>query len=445
MAERWILHVDMNSYFASVEQQVNPQLRGKPVGVGGKPGTRSVIAAASREAKARGVKTAMSSWEAVRICPELILVPPRYDLYQEYSERLFGLVETISPLVEIFSIDEAFVELASNRRPPNQSEVEWITGTTTEIKRLIRSYLGDWLTASIGVARNKRLAKLASETMKPDGLVVLLGDDELALVEQFRSTGIRAWTRAALYATTDVETLSGIGPRLGRRLRGVGIQTLADLATKSLDELRTVVYPYERELYLVGQGIDPSPVVPYWKAKPEQSIGHQYTLPTDLPVLELPPAIAWLAERVGRRLRRGAFVAHSLHLYLRQTNAPGWGSHVQTTRHLETDQDIYHAAWELIRTAADRPDSGLAWATPVRMPALTVTKLVRRVDATQSLLPEEQRNLAVATAIDHVKDRFGSRTITSGLSVDVAYHNIPDGRRKRFAPTNFQGSISNFQ
>lgn len=438
MSTKWILHIDMNCYFASVEQQRNPKLRGKPVGVGGKPGSRSVIASASREAKARGVATAMSSTEAVRICPELVIVEPNYGIYQEYSERLFGLLERISPDLEIFSIDEAFLDVTHvlGVPPASPAAIPVLAHLVTRIRQMVHKELGDWLTVSIGIGHGKRIAKLASDSMKPNGAVAIVGDDEAETALAFKALGIRAATRAEFYALADIELLAGIGPRLGRRLRAAGVHTLATLATKSLDELRTLVYPYERELFLIGQGIDPSPLIPYWRAKPEQSIGHQYTLPTDVPVIDLPPTLAWLAERVGRRLRRGGFVAHGLSLYLRRTDAPGWGSTRRTSAALESDQDIYQAAWALLAAATEDAGIPLYWTSLVRMPSLTVHALVPKRASTQGFLPAQRRNEAVSRVVDVVKNRYGDRAISSGLSVGVQHHYVPDGRRKRFVPTD---------
>ncbi|MBI4185585.1 DNA polymerase IV [Candidatus Berkelbacteria bacterium] len=429
---RWIMHIDMNSYFASVEQQDNPALRGQPVGVGGKPGTRSILAAASREAKLLGVNTAMPAHAAIALCPQLIIVEPRYPRYQEVSERLFGILESFSPDLEIFSIDEAFLQIDCPSSDPQI--VSSLISTALTIKERLRSELGPVLTASIGLAHGKRLAKLASESQKPDGLTVLLGDNESDLVNHFRRLSVRAFTRREFYAHADIEDLAGIGPHLGRRLRATGIHTLADLANRPLAELETLVFPYHKELFLIGQGNDPAPVVPYWRAKPEQSIGHQSTLPRDIPVIELPATIAWLAERVARRLRQAGFIAHELSLYFRRTHAPGWGSRHRTSRQLESDHDLYHTAWDLIRAAADNPGSGLGWSTPIRMPSLTVSGLVARSNATVSFLPSDTKSHLLTQAIDAIKDRFGDQSLSSGLSVGSHHHLIPDGHRKRFVP-----------
>ena len=429
---RWILHVDMNSYFASVEQQKNPALRGKPVGVGGKPGTRSVIAAASREAKQRGVKTAMSSWDAIRICPELIIVPPDYETYQAWSETMFGILETLSPSVEIFSIDEAFVELHSI--PTGEEGIVAIMAAVTHIKAMLRKHLGEVMTASIGIAHGKRLAKLAGEWQKPNGCVALLGDDEGETVNQFQTAGALAFRRGDLYQQTPIAMLAGIGPRHERKLHAHGIRTLADLATQTLDQLKPIVFPYDKELYLIAQGIDTAPVIPYWAAKPEQSIGHQYTLPADLPVVDLPATLNYLVEKVGRRMRRQGFVAHGIAVYLRLSDRSGWGSHMSTSQQLESDHDLYTATWALIEQAINTPGSGLSAGTHIRMPSVTAIKLARRQQATLTLLPSEQRTLRLTKAMDAIRDKFGNRSISSGLSVATQLYAVPDGRRKRFEP-----------
>ncbi len=429
---RWILHVDMNSYFASVEQQRNPALRGKPVGVGGKPGTRSIIAAASREAKRRGVRTAMPAHEAVRVCPELVIVPPDYLTYRHWSEQMFGILEALSPSVEIFSIDEGFVEL--HGIPEGGGAVDAVLTAVFRIKSLLREQLGQVMTATIGVGHGKKLAKLAGEFQKPDGCVVLLGDDEAALVERFRRAGVLAYTRAELYAIAPVTELCGIGPRLGRRLKAAGIRTLADLAARSVDDLRPLVHPYEHLLYRIGRGSDPDPLVPYWRAKAEQSIGHQYTLPADIPAADLPPVLCYLVEQVGRRLRRSGFVAHGIAVYLRFAGRGGWSAHATGSRRLESDRDLYQAAWGLIANAAATLGSGLTASTPIRMPSVTAVRLERRTDAPQALFATDRRALALTRATDAIRDKFGNRSVTSGLSLGVRLHAVPDGRRKRFTP-----------
>lgn len=431
---RWILHVDMNSYFASVEQQSNPNLRNKPIGVGGKPGTRSVITAASIEAKARGVKTAMGSWEALRICPELIIVEPSYKKYQYYSERIFGILESVSPRIEIFSIDEAFIELTELERAPTQQIANYIGSVVSEIKLRIRKEIGSVVTATIGVGHGKRLAKLAGEVKKPDGFVVILNDDEQQSFHNFQRIGALTFTGTGLFKKTDIQTLPGIGPRLGRRLRAHGIHTLFDMAQLGLDDLKKIVFPYEKELFLTGLGIDTSPVTPYWQQAKEKSIGHQYTLPRDEAVVDLPPILARLAEKIGRRLRQKNFVAHRLNLYLRTHNRGNWSSYQNSTKQIESDQDIYKLTWKIISRALADPSSGLRAFTQIRMPSITLVKLKPKTSASIPFLKQEKREINLTKTLDLIRDNYGDRSILSGLSLGTKMHYVPDGRRNRFSP-----------
>lgn len=417
----WILHIDMNSFFASVEQQYNPALRGKAIGVGGKPGTRSVIVAPSREAKRLGVRVGMNGREAFKHCPQLIIVPPVYERYQAISQHIFQILEQFSPAVEPFSIDEGFIEI--------DTSLEQAINIARTIKTKFHNQLGPVLTASIGIARNKRLAKLASESQKPDGLVALLNNAEEKTVAKLRREGVTAWTQVELFTQTQVEELCGIGPRLGRRLRAAGIQTLADLTQQSLDTLRTLVFPYEKELHLIGQGIDLARVVPYWRQKAEQSIGHQYTLPHDVPVRELRPILFRLSEKVGNRLRKRGFVGQSIQIYLRRTNAPSWGSTLQTSYRIESDRDIECYAWKLISSACQRGDK-LTLETLVRMPSVTVSVLTPKIQAPVRL-PFDANSSNLTMAINKIRARFGETSVQSGWSVGVKMHNLLDGRSRR--------------
>ena len=336
-------------------------------------------------------------------------------------------MDTLSPYVEIFSIDEAFVEL-DNRLTPAQ-----IVSLVRTLKMRLCRAVGPILTASVGIAHNKRLAKLASEVMKPNGIVAILDDHEGELVQAFRALNVRAKTRVEHYANTDIEELTGIGPRLGRRLRSGGIHSLADLSTRSIDELRTLVFPYERELWLIGQGIDPSPVIPHWAAKAEQSIGHQYTLPADTAVRNLKPTVMWLAERVASRMRRRGFVAQRVTLYFRRTGAPNWQASKRTSHRIESDRDLFDTAMHLIREAVLDDLDLLTNEMRVRMPSLTVSELSPRHSAPQALFAPI-RAASLTRAIDRIRERFGNRAVTSGLTQSIQHHIIPDGRQRLFAP-----------
>lgn len=232
---RVIFHIDMNSYFASVASQMNPQLRGKAIGVGGKPGTRGIIAAASREAKARGVKTAMSAYAALRACPELLIVDGDMRAVTDLTNRFLAIFRRYTDEVEVFSIDEAFLDVTDwHERFGGPVEL------ARRIKDDIRRELGECITCSIGIAENKLLAKLASDLKKPDGLVVL---DREGFAGRHVGAYVRYgdfWSGAGDGVTTNSYTDDGLAvfrlawqllrrPLAVRPVRALGI-TVSDLS-----------------------------------------------------------------------------------------------------------------------------------------------------------------------------------------------------------------------
>lgn len=427
MSKQVIFHIDMNAFFASCEQQDNPSLRGKPIGVGGKPGTRSIISAASYEAKALGVKTAMPSHEAIRVCPKLIIVPPRFRRYQEYSKRLFNIFERFSPDLEVFSIDEVFLKV-----PQNQCQsMAQIIECAKKIKSLIAREVGEQLTCTIGIAANKRLAKLAGELQKPNGLVWILNQDNLKYQQSLKDAGVLALSQQQVFKNTKVEVLCGIGYRLSRRLRAHGIYTLEDLAKTSFDSLKHIAFPYEKELYLAGLGADLSRVNSYYKMPREKSIGHQYTLPHDVPIYRLNSYLYYLAEKVGHRLRKNNFVCQKVAIYLRATSRQSWGSSRKFNNFIESDQDIFRAANHLIQIGIS--DGELNASDQIRMPSITAESLVLKNHAPRDIFKtsKDYQKHSITKSIDKIRKQYGLRTIHSGLSLGVKMHDIPDARNPR--------------
>src|SRR6266436_1849099 len=214
---RRILHVDMDAFYASVEQRDDPALRGKPLAVGGRPQSRGVVAAASYEARAFGVHSAMPMSRAVRLCPSLVIVRPDFQRYKAASNAVFSLFREVTPLVEPLSLDEAYLDVTENA---------WgeTLGTTVakRLKERIRAETN--LTASAGVAPNKFLAKIASGWKKPDGLTVISPDRVEPFLQQL-----------------PVDALWGVGPVTARRLRARGIERLIDVRTVELADLRAAV------------------------------------------------------------------------------------------------------------------------------------------------------------------------------------------------------------
>ena len=303
--KRIIFHIDMNSYFATCEQQANPHLRGKPVAVGGDPrafysggSSRSsmMIVAASKEAKVLGVKSVMPSWEALRICPELIFVSGDHAKYKCITEEFLKIFESYSSLLEIFSIDEAFLDVTDV-----MDRFGGVKEIAKGIKKRLREEVGDWMTCSVGIAENKLLAKLASGLQKPDGLVMI--DDK---------------NKDEILNKIELTDFCGIGRRIETRLNNMGICTVKQLRKCCYQDLIKEFKSYGHKLYLMARGEDNSKVVPYWYLKDEKSMGHNFTLPKDIWKLEeIKAVILQLSERVGRRLRRGGFGGRCVSLVLR--------------------------------------------------------------------------------------------------------------------------------
>ncbi len=251
---RKIVHVDMDAFYASVEQRDDPELRGKPLAVGGSS-ERGVVAAASYEARTFGVRSAMASAKAVRLCPQLIFRRPRFEVYRQVSRQIRAIFLDYTPLVEPLSLDEAYLDVSADLRG---------IGSATRIAELIRARIKaeTGLTASAGVSYNKFLAKLASDQNKPDGLCV-----------------IRPGEGAQFVATLPVRRFHGVGPRGAEKMASLGIETGADLREKDLAFLRMHFGTQADYLYRAVRGIDLRRVSP---DRPRKSIGSERTFERDI-------------------------------------------------------------------------------------------------------------------------------------------------------------------
>ncbi|HEU4936268.1 MAG TPA: DNA polymerase IV [Vicinamibacterales bacterium] len=256
---RRILHIDMDAFYASVEQRDKPDLRGLPVAVGGSPDQRGVVAAASYEARAFGVRSAMPMARAVRVCPSLVIVRPDFQRYRAASQAVFAIFRRVTPLVEPLSLDEAYLDVTENVWGETLGQT-----VARRIKTEIKSATG--LTASAGVAPNKFLAKIASGWKKPDGLTVIAPER----VEQFLQR-------------LPVDALWGVGPVTAKRLRERGIERLVDVRTASGKLLQDALGSHADWLRRLADGIDDRPVEPNQSAK---SSGTENTFAEDLTDLE---------------------------------------------------------------------------------------------------------------------------------------------------------------
>jgi DNA polymerase-4 len=288
---RRIIHVDMDAFYASVEQRDDPTLRGKPVAVGGQPTRRGVVAAASYEARAFGVRSAMSMAKAVRLCPQLVIVPPAFPRYKAASNAVFAIFREVTSLVEPLSLDEAYLDVTDNA---------WGEPLATRVARRLKDRIREdtGLTASAGVAPNKFLAKIASGWKKPDGLTVVSPDRVEPFLQQL-----------------PVDALWGVGPVTARKLRQRGIERLVDVRTVDLVVLRDTVGSLAEWLQQLADGVDDRQVTPNREAK---SSGSENTFPEDLTDEgRIREEVAGLAADAARWLVRRQLLARTVTIKVR--------------------------------------------------------------------------------------------------------------------------------
>jgi len=326
---RRIIHVDMDAFYASVEQRDDPALRGKPVAVGGQPGSRGVVAASSYEARAFGVRSAMPMARAVRLCPELVIVKPDFPRYRAASQQVLDIFRSCTPLVEPLSLDEAYLDVTENR---------WGEALATPVARRLKQRIREEvrLTASAGVAPNKFLAKIASGWQKPDGLTVISPGRVEAFLQQL-----------------PVGALWGVGPVTAGKLRKIGIERLVEVRTADPDALRRAVGSLAEVLRRLALGDDPRPVVP---DRPYKSSSSENTYNEDLLALD---AIRAEIERMARQtaawLARKELLARTVTIKVRYADfSTVTRSHTAAAPTRDADEIAARALTLLERTDAGR-------------------------------------------------------------------------------------------
>jgi DNA polymerase IV len=376
--EATIIHADLDSFYASVEQRDDPRLLGKPVIVGG-----GVVLAASYEAKARGVRTAMGGHEARRLCPDAVVVRPRMEAYSEASKAVFAIFEDTTPLVEGISIDEAFLDVRGMRR---------IAGSPREmaerLRRQVREQVG--LPITVGIARTKFLAKVASRVAKPDGLLEVPPERELAWLHRL-----------------PVELLWGVGPVTSEKLRDRGIVTVGQVAGIAEAVLVSLVgRAAGRQLHALAHNRDPRRVT---RGRRRGSMGSQRALGRGPRTFaELDAALVAICDRLGRRLRAAGRLCRTVTLRLRFTDfSRATRSHTLPARTAET------------RTILATARALLATATPmierrgITLIGLTLGNLENGL-AGQLMLPVDPQT-ALDSVLDAVRDRYGTDSITRAV------------------------------
>jgi len=384
---RRIIHVDMDAFYASVEQLDHPELRGKPVIVGGDPKSRGVVSAASYEVRPFGVHSAMPTSQALRLCPHAVLVPVRMGRYVEVSHKIRAIFDSYTPLVEPVSLDEAFLDVTDS---------ENLFGPAPAIGQAIKDRIREQtrLTASVGLASNKFLAKLASDLRKPDGFVVITEENRQATLDPL-----------------PVGRIWGVGKVTEKALRGQGIETIGQLRSRTAAQLRGIIGNAAEELLELAHGRDDRPVEPDRQCK---NLSSEQTFATDVADPDvLLGVLMEQVEEVAQRLRQRALKAKTITLKLRygdfrtvtRSETPGQSTNVTNL--------LWQTAERVFRQWHSRSGG------PLRLLGFGVSGLEDERAGQQLLFPdpEQEKLKKLDRIVDKIRDRYGRRAVHRGTSI----------------------------
>jgi DNA polymerase-4 len=379
MEDRLILHIDMDAFFISVEQRDNPALLGKPAAVCGSL-SRSVVTSATYEARPYGIRAGMSTQEAKRRCPELILVEGNHSKYTETSARIFNILKKYTPMVEVASIDEAYLDITQSLLL-FQSPLY----IAQSIKDQIRE--GEQLTCSIGIAPNKLLAKLGSGLKKPDGLVVIQKEDIEAVLEDL-----------------PVSKLYGIGPKLTEALNSIGIFTCGQLGRFPISALTKRFGAIGEGLHEMGLGLDGNPVIPFDDEEDAKSISHSVTLEEDTsdPNM-LRKVLLQLSERVSRRMRKERFYGKRIAVTVRYSDFYTFSKQKTLSKWMNSGNEIFQYASEIFKSVSH--------PKPIRLLGVGMS-LLKKEGYQLDLFEKRDKKDNLLKAMDRVNERFGGWTLT---------------------------------
>jgi DNA polymerase-4 len=378
-------HLDMDAFFSSIEQLSNPSLKGKPVVVCGDPERRSVVSTASYEARKFGLRSGMPVGEARKLCPHGIYIRGDPKKYVYTSVQILNTLREFTSRVEPFSVDEAFLEF-------HDIGFDSSAGVANAIKHKIRQRFS--LTCSIGVGPNKIVAKMASDIGKPDGLTIIKEGEFLGY-----------------FAEKEVRTLWGVGEKTSLKLETLGVRTVGDLSSFPEKELVKIFGEYGTYLKMTANGMDDSPLIPYFEGIEPKSIGHEYTLSSDTSSRGyLLSTLLRLSEQVGRRMRKEGYVCDTVTVKIRYKDFKTLTRQHKHDKYIERDDVLFESAKRLFLANYSGDE--------IRLLGVSASGLIRkdsyRIDPIFSV---DRRKDVFVRVVDSIKDRFGEESIRRGGSV----------------------------
>jgi DNA polymerase-4 len=382
---RWIMHIDLDAFFVSVEQAQNPDLKGKPVVVGGKPDRRGVVASASYEARRFGLDAGMPLATASRLCPQAIFIEGNFHKYRDASQKFMAILADFSPYLEPLGLDEAYL---------NATGFESIHGTIRQMAVAIKQRIKDKLDicASIGIASGKVVAKIASDLSKPDGLL-----------------GIPAGKERSFLKPLPVAKLPGIGKKSERILKGLGISTIGQLAALPLSVLKSHFGAASELMHNHASGIDDREVEPPGEAK---STSRETTFGKDTSDTSfLKATLRYLSERVGSDLRRQGKLARCVTMKLRYADFTTITRQQTLSQASDTDQTIFDIGIKLLRKELSKEKQA------VRLIGIGVSNLVEAGRQLEMLDASAQRLEKLNSAIDRIRKKYGFTAIQTGRTL----------------------------
>jgi DNA polymerase IV len=386
---RTILHLDLDAFYCSVEEIQNPELRGKPFAVGGKPNERGVVASCSYAARAMGVRSAMPMSRALQLCRNLIIVPGRHKLYGEYSEKVMGKLRALTPLVEQISIDEAFLDISDIHQAHAGLALDLQTGIKNKLH----------LPSSIGIASNKLVAKIATEVGKKS--------NKQKNEPPFGLTIVPVGEEAKFLAPLPADMLWGVGPKTSARLSDLGIHTIGDIANWPEKELVNIFGENGRDLWRHAQGIDNRPIIMEYETK---SISQEITFNVDVrDETTLEKTLREQARDVARQLRKSDLAGKTVKLKIRWSDFTTITRQVTLPTSTDLEDEIYRNAVKLMK-AVRKPNQ------PVRLIGVGVSGIGAPVRQLSLWDAGSEKSRKLQEVVDQLQEKYGKDVIHKGES-----------------------------